>query len=615
MIHIAPSSLSQITKIFDSRKSSVGLSGYSLGELLDHGGMSNVYRIVDGSGKTRYVLRISEEHKSSYSNNIFNVREMEILQELKKNRQPHVVQYLDAFVVEIPGKPRYYCSVMKFLFTLSQYHVKDDGEEIAVRLGCDLLPLLQSFSDRRILHRDIKPENIFYDKDFRNKTGFLLGDFGIAKRASEASVTPTGPESTMAPETRGLDRSLGNEKFCSDMYSLGMVMYRYLNEGVYPSNHERIDKMPPDTKPFPEPRYGSRRLKALVLRATSYRPDDRFESPQDMLRELQKCDEYRKYILHEPGEIDATVDASRFIAEENERLRLQRQQQQTPISASAKSPSSFNLNQIAIPALVCLLIVVVFSAITIISLHSVSGDSTDASADQDNTSARTENSSRPFDIDYDTGDSDEQTQEASDKSSENELQYLEVGDIVTLGKYPQGADGEIQPVAWRVLDIKSGRALLLSEELLDYVPYNDTLANVTWETCSLRSWLNKSFLNIAFSQSEQNRIAAVRLANPYNDEFGIDGGNTTTDRIFVLSIDEAEYYFTTNRDRIAYSTSYTHSHGKDSNSSSDWWILRSPGSKTNRAASVSDKGKIDKDGNDVNHAGIAVRPALWLILQ
>ena len=120
MIHIAPSSLSQITKIFDSRKSSVGLSGYSLGELLDHGGMSNVYRIVDGSGKTRYVLRISEEHKSSYSNNIFNVREMEILQELKKNRQPHVVQYLDAFVVEIPGKPRYYCSVMKFLFTLSQ---------------------------------------------------------------------------------------------------------------------------------------------------------------------------------------------------------------------------------------------------------------------------------------------------------------------------------------------------------------------------------------------------------------------------------------------------------------------------------------------------------------
>ena len=133
---------------------------------------------------------------------------MEILSELKKNSQPHVVQYLDAFVADNPGHPRYYCSVMKFLSTLKKYQLNGDGVEIAVRLACDFLPLLQSFMEKEILHRDIKPENIFYDGDFRNDTGFLLGDFGIAKRDTETSVTPTGTETTMAPEVRGLDRSV-----------------------------------------------------------------------------------------------------------------------------------------------------------------------------------------------------------------------------------------------------------------------------------------------------------------------------------------------------------------------------------------------------------------------
>ena len=296
MIHVTPDSFNQIIRIFNSRKAAVGLSDYSVGELLNHGGMSNVYRVTGSDGSTDYVLRISEEHKSSYSSDIFNVREMEILRELKKNSQPHVVQYLDAFIADIPGQPRYYCAVMKFLCTLRQYPINGDGVEIAVRLGCDFLPLLQTFMDKKILHRDIKPENIFYDQDFRNETGFLLGDFGIAKRNVVTSITPVGTESTMAPEVRGLDRSLGSDRLFGDMYSLGMVMYMYLNQGVFPSNQERIEKIPPDRNPFPEPRYGSKRLKWLVVKATSYDPKDRFESPQAMLRELQKCDEYRFFI-------------------------------------------------------------------------------------------------------------------------------------------------------------------------------------------------------------------------------------------------------------------------------------------------------------------------------
>ncbi len=294
-ISVLPETLKQIASIFNTRKKKIYLSKYSVGNLIAQGGMANVYELKTRFGQADYVLRVSEEQKSPYSQDIFNVREMDILRELKRIRQPHVVQYLDAFIVDIPGQPRYYCSVMKKLIPLITNYEKQDYTKIAVMLGNDLLPLLQSLVDREIIHRDIKPENIFYDGDFRNSNGFLLGDFGIAKKDKESSATPIGTDSTMAPEIRGLDREIRHDKSLSDMYSLGIVMYYYLNEGVYPSNKERLTN-PPDKNPFPEPRYGSKRLKQLVVKATQYNPKDRFASPQEMLRELQQCEEYATLI-------------------------------------------------------------------------------------------------------------------------------------------------------------------------------------------------------------------------------------------------------------------------------------------------------------------------------
>ena len=309
-ISVLPETLKQIASIFNTRKKKIYLSKYSVGNLIAQGGMANVYELKTRFGQADYVLRVSEEQKSPYSQDIFNVREMDILRELKRIRQPHVVQYLDAFIVDIPGQPRYYCAVMKKLIPLITNYAKQDYTKIAVMLGNDLLPLLQSLVDREIIHRDNKPENIFYDGDFRNSNGFLLGDFGIAKKDKESSATPIGTDSTMAPEIRGLDREIRHDKSLSDMYSLGIVMYYYLNEGVYPSNKERLTN-PPDKNPFPEPRYGSKRFKQLVVKATQYNPKDRFASPQEMLRELQQCEEYRNLILHEVLESSVTLKPER----------------------------------------------------------------------------------------------------------------------------------------------------------------------------------------------------------------------------------------------------------------------------------------------------------------
>ena len=717
MIHVMQSSLNQITEIFNGRKSAIGLSDYSVGEIFDHGGMSNIYRIIEASGNTDYVLRVSEEHKSSYSNNIFNVREIEILRELKKNSQPHVVQYLDAFVVDIPGQPRYYCAVMKFLCTLKQYRVKGDGVEIAVRLGCDFLPLLQSFMEKEILHRDIKPENIFYDGDFRNETGFLLGDFGIAKRDTDTSVTPTGTETTMAPEVRGLDRSLGRDRTYSDMYSLGLVMYRYLNQGIYPSNRERIDKMPPDKKPFPEPRYGSKRLKELVIKATSYDPKDRFDSPQAMLRELQQCDEYREYCQWDLAESDTTVSASVYTSEKIESLLLELEKKEKEctgfradierLKQQAAERESELISQIAaqraeteqlkwkVSAREKTLkaqIVAQQEDIERLKLQAVERESElqsqivaqKAEADQLRLQAAKRESELQSEIDmlklkvalygddeeynneddeafddadgkYDDADveviddqekvydnqdekatddedveedDDEETRAFSSAFNEEEIhsskvivkthfqsESVSIGDHITLGNYKQGAKGEIQPIEWRVLDVKDGKALVISEKLIDYVPYNQSYKSVTWENCTLHKWMNNDFFKKAFSDFEKSKIVSVNNANPNNPDYGTAGGRSTDDKVFALSFEDAEKYFATEKDRIAYTTDYTHSKGYDYDDGSGCWWLRSPGFNSYRAACVDDFGLVGLKGIFVYGIDIAVRPAFWLNLE
>ena len=697
MIHVTQSALGQIIDIFNKRKKAIGLSKYSVGDILDHGGMSNIYVVSDGSGNTDYVLRVSEEHKSPYSHDIFNVRELKILQELQKNRQPHVVQYLDAFAVDVAGYPRYYCAVMKFLNTLKQYRVKGDGVEIAVRLGSDFLPLLQSFTDKSILHRDIKPANIFYDADFRNETGFLLGDFGIAKRDTDTSVTPTGTESTMAPEVRGLDRSLGSDRSRSDMYSLGVVMYLYLNEGIYPSNRERIDRMPPDTAPFPAPRFGSKRLKNLVIKATSYYPNDRFDSPQDMLRELQKCEEYSNYVLHEVSSGEETMNTEEVLEAKINSLKEQLKQKSVELNAVVRSISvqeqTFQSEIDELRGQSAAREQELLAEIDQIKEQSAAREQElvdeneklkgqvsareqellaemeqikeqSAAREQElvdeneklkgQVSAREQElldeneklkgqvSARERELLAEMEQIKEQAtaskQEFSAKngnppsgSSDNkrtgkhkkkrgEPLDLRIGDRLHYGAFPQGANSEIYPLMWRVLAVEQERALIISELLIDTMPYHNSGEAVTWEKSSLRAWLNNEFIFAAFGGSLPRRLIESDNTNPDNPKHHTDGGCHTKDKIFVLSIDEAKKYFKDNTDRMAGVTEYARKHGAwvsneylmPSGEKAGLWWLRSPGYISQAAARVLINGDINSHGSSVSRDNVAVRPAMWI---
>ena len=189
-----------------------------------------------------------------------------------------------------------------------------------------------------------------------------------------------------------------------------------------------------------------------------------------------------------------------------------------------------------------------------------------------------------------------------------------VGNVVTYGRYEQdnnSANGK-EPIRWRVLKREGDKALLVSEQNLDCQRYNTSYASVTWETCSLRAWLNGTFLNAAFTAEEQKGILTATLQNEDNPEYRTDGGNPTQDKMFLLSIAEAETLFRSDADRIAKNTAYAKAQGAYTNDSgAGWWWLRSPGGLQHLAAAV--RGRLVDHSARCRRRRGRVRP-FWLHL-
>ena len=194
-----------------------------------------------------------------------------------------------------------------------------------------------------------------------------------------------------------------------------------------------------------------------------------------------------------------------------------------------------------------------------------------------------------------------------------------VGDVINFGSYEQDNDltNGSESVEWQVLAVESGRALLISRYALDAKPFNSKWSRVTWEKSSLRKWLNKDFLNSAFSPGEQARILPVINRNPDNPTTGMPGGRDTKDRIFLLSIDEAKAYFHTDEIRQCRSTAYADANETytDDDDEEAWWWLRTRGASSKTASLVCFSGYVNTVGYGVNNKGGYLRPAFWLDLQ
>ena len=196
------------------------------------------------------------------------------------------------------------------------------------------------------------------------------------------------------------------------------------------------------------------------------------------------------------------------------------------------------------------------------------------------------------------------------------------GNYVTFGTYPQTKFGTNKtPIEWLVLESDGETALLISRYALDCQPYNNKWKDITWERCTLRSWLNNEFYNCAFSAEEKKSILVSNVSADKNPSYSTNPGNATKDSVFLLSIVEANKYFANDEARMCAVTDYAIEQGAWTSDSSKvdgrpacWWWLRSPGYNGSSAALVFHVGSIYDYGGRVDLSDSAVRPCVWVRL-
>ncbi len=188
-----------------------------------------------------------------------------------------------------------------------------------------------------------------------------------------------------------------------------------------------------------------------------------------------------------------------------------------------------------------------------------------------------------------------------------------------------------EPIEWRVLDPATG--LIMCETIIDSQPYSNTIylglnyyyndlscaiyAN-DYATSSIREWLNDDFYNTAFTSGEQSEIESTTIDNSaYSDSYSIYDSLRTTDKIFLLSYDEAQegaYGLGISTAREVQGSDYAKSQGLKVSGASSYggnsnWLLRSPSSSSNRTCYVNYDGSVYYNGV-VEDTGYGIRPAL-----
>ncbi len=289
------------------------------GEFLGEGAMSSVFEIKSSAmGLEEYAaLKIISVHKDARGeikipDNALN--EIKILSAL--SGCSNIVNYHGSTQRKIYDESNELCGI-DILIKMEKLRPLNEGNKLnekeVIKLGKDMCTALNYASNHGVIHRDIKPQNMFVDNDGIYK----LGDFGISKIVSEFVRSYTMNIGTMAyaaPEMCG--SRVSSYDISSDIYSLGLVMYVFLNNGYLPFVKDAVSIQDAIAKrlagaPFPSPANGSKTLKSIVMRACSASPANRFKTPQEMLDALGELTADGKKFIPDPfSTLDANIGIS-----------------------------------------------------------------------------------------------------------------------------------------------------------------------------------------------------------------------------------------------------------------------------------------------------------------
>ncbi len=201
---------------------------------------------------------------------------------------------------------------MELLESLENRIIKNStlSRQECIHLGIDIANALISCEQKDIIHRDIKPANIFIDSFGMYK----LGDFGQSKQleSSNSTLTSTGTQPYMAPEIR-YGQTYDNTV---DIYSLGLVLYRFMNRGrgpFVPDQPTYEDFQMADQKRFmkqalPSPCDADTQLSSVILKACAPEPKDRFQSAKDLKQALVYClEDAKTAVIPEDNRYNSTT--------------------------------------------------------------------------------------------------------------------------------------------------------------------------------------------------------------------------------------------------------------------------------------------------------------------
>ncbi len=206
---------------------------------------------------------------------------------------------------------------------------------------------------------------------------------------------------------------------------------------------------------------------------------------------------------------------------------------------------------------------------------------------------------------------------------EGDARYLgqtgEEPETVLFGSYEQDGDAANgkEPIEWLVLARDGDKALLLSKYALDhqsFMPFYEPVTEpFTWESCSLRQWLNSTFLNAAFSAEEQRRLLTTTVITAPGGRKGSENPFTTEDRVFLLSDTEVYAYFSSEAATVTDYTAYALSADPWAGNATApapaiWWLRTTDGG--NHPDSVYTRGGVGEGAR--SYEGEYVRPAIWV---
>lgn len=533
------------------------------------------------------------------------------------NKNEGIVKILDFFEANNTAY-----IVMEYLegITLKQYLGKYGVLQFRnlIEMMLPLLEALIEIHSQGLIHRDISPDNIMVQHNGKLK----LMDFGAARDYTESgnkSLTVILKPGYAPPEQY---QTHGVQGPWTDIYALCATIYKCLT-GITPP--DAIARVMDDKFKEPDQLDGklSPDIKKILWKGMNIFPEERYqdivEFGEDVCDALFIPEENKKLDLDNEKNIDEDLDSP---DKDNESVL-----KDDKIEGAVKKTSIPKKEKRKSPVKKVLVIIVCLLLAGGIKYYSTGNEQEISTAKKD----LVENPKIVKDTSVEGGKkvtwdciwfgSYPQTKIVS-SSKENDLySTLETANgwdknndiIIGKEKYHRAKKCyfKYEPIKWRVIKCENGEALLLSDIVLDKQKYNKRLKKVTWEKSTLRKWLNKKFMNRAFSSSEQEAIRTTKVINEDNYYYKTDGGNDTLDKIYLLSLsetdEEKEYGFTD-----SYGMTIKYSNYADLCDYQYWW-LRTPGEKNISAAAVDMSGEAYVGGGE-SDMELGIRPVLHLNL-